>query len=405
MIVIVQSLDTSLAFEKEAGFFEETRSRYEIFREFGQVVLLTQDSQDFSPKFAGIVHIPCAFSKSAIIARLLLRSTFTRWFYFFISCLVWLIKNNQGIDLLVTDNIDSPAALIISRVFRIPYLIYYRYDVGSQIKWINGRSIIGTIVLAEEKLAFRRVEKLWVTSPHLARYAEKLGRKKHTTVIQNWIGAPHIFQSKTKEPPTSTVPLILFVGRLHKVKQVDLLLRAFHILHQTNPDVQVHIIGDGEEAQRLKKLTEVLGLSGHVHFLGFVERETVVEMMRKAAVFVLPSKIEGNPRVLIEAMMCKVPIVAMNVPGIRDMIQNMKNGYLINKPDPEELANAIKFVLEHKNFSSAMAECAYEFAIEDFSKEGALKKIREDLAFLQSGKHATYREVSQKRPRSTGHNK
>ena len=75
-------------------------------------------------------------------------------------------------------------------------------------------------------------------------------------------------------------------------------------------------------------------------------------------------------RVLIEAMLCKIPVVAVNVPGIKVVIQNMKTGYLISKSDPNELANAIQFVLEHSDFSSTIAENAYELAASNFSKEG-----------------------------------
>lgn len=383
MIVIIQSLDTSWAVEKAQGSFEETKSRYEIFTEFDDVVLLTQDDQDFSQALSSIVHVPCASSKSNFIRRVLSRSPYIRWFYFFMRSFAWLIKHYKQIDLLITENIDSPAPLLISIFFKIPYIIYYRYDVGHQVKWVNRQSIIGTIVLAEERFALKRVQKLWVTSPHLANLAKALGRRKHVAVIPNWIGKPEIFPRiahLSKEKPIQ--PSILFVGRLHKVKQVDLLLQSLRILHNIDSNTHLYILGDGEEYYRLKTLAENIGLSNYAHFLGFVNKLTVLKMMRQSDVLVLPSKVEGNPRVLIEAMMCKIPIVATNVLGIKDIVQHKKTGYLVDNPDPRELARAIRDVIKNKKLSSAMADRAYDFAKQNFSKERAIQKIREELSSI-----------------------
>jgi len=163
---------------------------------------------------------------------------------------------------------------------------------------------------------------------------------------------------------------------------VDLLVQAFYLLHKKNPHINLYLLGDGEERQRIKELANNLGLTESVHLLGFVDRPTVLKMMKHSDVLVLCSKIEGNPRVLIEAMMCKIPIVATNVPGIRDIVQHKKTGFLVNHPKPEELAYAIEYVLKNERLSTAMVNRAYIFAKQNFSKESAKQKIHEDLASL-----------------------
>jgi len=105
-------------------------------------------------------------------------------------------------------------------------------------------------------------------------------------------------------------------------------------------------------------------------------------MMKQSDVLVLCSKVEGNPRVLIEAMMCKIPIVATNVPGIRDIVQHKKTGYLVNQPEPHELARAIEYVLKNEEPSAAMVNRAYTFAKQNFSKESVVKKIRDEIALI-----------------------
>ena len=369
---------------KAKGSFEETKGRYELFTEFDNVALLTQDDQDFSEALSRIVHVPCTYSKYEPIRRILSRSSYLRWFYFFLKSFSWLIRHHKSIDLLISENIDSPAPLIVSMLFNIPYVIYYRYDVGSQIKWINKRSTIGTIVLAEERLAFKRVKALWVTSPHLASMIKTLGRRKPITVIPNWITPTETAENEAnlfckERPPNRS---ILFVGRFHHVKQVDLLVNAFYFLHKKDPSIDLYLLGDGEERPKIRKLVTSLGLGESVQLLGYVGRQTVLKMMKQSGVLVLCSKMEGNPRVLLEAMLCKIPIVATNVPGIRDMVQHKKTGYLVNHPKPEKLARAIEYVLKNERLSTAMVNCAYTFAKQNFSRESAIQKIHEEMALL-----------------------
>jgi len=163
---------------------------------------------------------------------------------------------------------------------------------------------------------------------------------------------------------------------------VDLLVQAFYLLHKKYPHVNLYLLGEGEEQQKIRELVISLGLSESVHLLGYVGRQMVLNMMKQSDVFVLCSNVEGNPRVLIEAMMCRIPIVVTNVPGIRDMIQHKKTGYLVNNSTPEELARAIEYVLKNEQLSTTMVNCAYTFATQNFSEESAIKKIHKELARL-----------------------
>lgn len=102
MIVIVPSLDSSLVLEKVKGSFEETKRRYELFTEFDNVALLTQDDQDFSESLLGIVHVPCTFSKCEAIRGMFSRSSYIRWFYFFVRSFRARAKiNNQFLRKIV----------------------------------------------------------------------------------------------------------------------------------------------------------------------------------------------------------------------------------------------------------------------------------------------------------------
>jgi glycosyltransferase involved in cell wall biosynthesis len=156
-------------------------------------------------------------------------------------------------------------------------------------------------------------------------------------------------------------------------------LQAFSLIYNKYPNTSLFILGDGEQRTDLEKLSLNLGLCNYVHFLGLVEREYVYSMMLSSNMIVLASKEEGNPRVIIEAMASGLPIVATNVPGIKEMIKQGQTGLLITNQDSVHLANGIEFVIRNRQEAENIAERAYSYVIETFAKEEVSKKIRKEL--------------------------
>jgi glycosyltransferase involved in cell wall biosynthesis len=387
MIVIVQSLDASLQGEKLKGSFKDMKRRYEAFSDFGSVYLLTQDTEEFTHDFSKLVHVPCNFTTHEMVKKAFFSSVYLKWFFFFVKSFSWLVAHRRSIALLVGENIDSPAPLIVSILFRIPYVVYYHYDVGSQLRWANRRSLLGIIILCEERFAFNRIENVWVTSPHLASVLKANGRKKRIVLIPNWVDVDEIENTgriSLREVGISSAEVrrVLFVGRLHRVKRVDLLVQAFFLVQKEKSNATLSILGDGEERTRIAELINSLGLHDRVDLMGFVDRSTVFDTMRQSDVLVLCSEVEGNPRVLIEAMLNRTPIVAVDIPGVRDMVHHLETGYLVRNSTSEGLANAILYVLDNKDLSKKMADNAYIFAVNTFGRRNVEKKIREELICL-----------------------
>ncbi len=104
---------------------------------------------------------------------------------------------------------------------------------------------------------------------------------------------------------------VLFVGRLIREKNVDVLLRAISNIRKNFPDIKCRVIGDGPERDRLLALSEELGLGNNVEFLGFLSFDEVIANIKASKVFVLPSSREGFGIVLLEAMACGTPVVAV----------------------------------------------------------------------------------------------
>jgi glycosyltransferase involved in cell wall biosynthesis len=138
---------------------------------------------------------------------------------------------------------------------------------------------------------------------------------------------------------TKSVP-IGFIGRLDPIKRIPDLLEATRLLRQR---VRLHIFGDGPQRPRIEALVGELKLSDAVVMHGAIARPQ--EALGQIELLVLPSGAEGFGLVLIEAMAAGVPVVATNVPGIRDVVRHGRTGLLVAPGSPAGLVRAIDAIL------------------------------------------------------------
>jgi len=139
---------------------------------------------------------------------------------------------------------------------------------------------------------------------------------------------------------------ILHVGRFAPQKNHFDLINGFYDVAKKYPSVKLKLIGIGELEGKIKSLVNSLELSKQVEFLG--SQNNVYEYMNNADIFILPSLWEGMPITIIEAMGTGVPIIASNVGGIPDMLENNKNALII-EPNSESITNAlIKFISDNE---------------------------------------------------------
>jgi glycosyltransferase involved in cell wall biosynthesis len=135
--------------------------------------------------------------------------------------------------------------------------------------------------------------------------------------------------------------ILLTIGRLHREKGADVLLRA---LPQVAPDgafpFRAIVVGDGPERGALEAQARRLGLAGSVFFAG--ERRRVVPWLQAADLFVLPSREEGLPVAPLEAMALSLPVVATRVGGTPEVVEHGRTGLLVPPDDPAALAEALR---------------------------------------------------------------
>ena len=185
-------------------------------------------------------------------------------------------------------------------------------------------------------------------------------------VIYNPVINEHLYrlcQEPVEHPwfSSKAVPVVLAVGRLVEQKGFDTLIQAFSRIQKVT-EAHLVILGEGEKRASLEEMITHLGLSNSVCMLGF--QPNPFKYMHRADVFVLSSRHEGLPNVLIQAMACGCPIVSTDCPSGPDEILNGgKFGELVPVDDVEAMAGAILRVLQG-NRKSVPEEWLQQFEVE-----------------------------------------
>jgi glycosyltransferase involved in cell wall biosynthesis len=130
--------------------------------------------------------------------------------------------------------------------------------------------------------------------------------------------------------------VVTMVGRLHPQKDHDCLLRAVAAVAGDLPSMRVLLIGDGRLRDQIAERIAMLGLGARVQLLG--ERRDVAALLALSDLFVLPSRWEGMPNAVLEAMSASLPVLATRVDGIVDVVQDGKTGVLVQPGDDRALA-------------------------------------------------------------------
>lgn len=162
------------------------------------------------------------------------------------------------------------------------------------------------------------------------------------------------------------------VGSLYPVKGHRYLIEAVARVSEKHPNVHLVIAGDGKEKDGLIELSRNLGISDKVHLPG--RRSDVPDLLKLFDVFVLPSESEAHPLSLCEAMASGLPVVASNVGGVPEVIENRKTGILTGVGDVEALAKAVSELIESSELRGRLGNQAVERIREEYSMERMLER-------------------------------
>jgi colanic acid/amylovoran biosynthesis glycosyltransferase len=175
----------------------------------------------------------------------------------------------------------------------------------------------------------------------------------------------------------------LAVGRLDPSKGFDDLLRAAAIVRDRGLDVEVALVGDGEQADSLRRLASSLRIADRVHFRGWLTHDAVPAAMRESTMLVHPSCGLGDavPTVIKEAMALGTPVIGSTAVGIPELLDDGRAGLLVPERNPERLADAIAWLLRDAALRERLGRAGRAFAERTFD----LWQNGERLASLLSG--------------------
>ena len=156
-------------------------------------------------------------------------------------------------------------------------------------------------------------------------------------------------------------------GSLLKRKRTALLIDALPFLKKGGRDVRCLVVGDGPEMARLKEQAKRLGVEDMAVFAGF--SSDALSLINCMDLFVLPSEGEGLPRVILEAMLLSKPVVAFDVSGVREVVDDGVTGLILKKEGGEAIASSVKELMSDTARMKAMGEAGKKRVIKEFGMD------------------------------------
>ena len=245
---------------------------------------------------------------------------------------------------------------------------------------------------------FNSMDCIVTNSDHLRKMVREIGVRTRIEAISNGVdltrfhadgssGRPAELRARLGIGPQD--PMIVTVGNIMARKGSDLLVEAFSRLARVRHNAHLVFVGPtpaGSEAHhhgfrdRLARLVEQSGAAGKIHFVGLSDE--VPDYLRAADVFVLPSKSEGLPNSVIEAMACRTPVVITPFEGLCDDLGKADSEYLLADFDPSSLASVLQRLIEDKPLAEAMAGRGQELIHRSMSLEASVARYAELYAEL-----------------------
>ncbi len=188
------------------------------------------------------------------------------------------------------------------------------------------------------------------------------------------------FNYKTKPNPMISEeagPIIMTTRRLVVKNGVIFLARSFKKITEEYPTAKLYIIGDGPERNNIYREVQRLGLEKSVIFVGMVPNDSIPSFLSRADIIVVPSIVEASSISVLEAMAMKKPVVASDIPGIREITKKGAHCILVKSKDISQLADGILSLLKDKEKSERVAQLGFDEVTANFSWKKKAKEIEQ----------------------------
>lgn len=257
---------------------------------------------------------------------------------------------------------------VIGKILSIPLLIEHKHGLDFTADAINNMSF--------QKLQYEKLKKYFsdytvtVCNGDRNILIKKFGFKEEK-VITVYNGIKNSILTGINN--ISGKKIIGTVGRLTYQKGHEYFIEAAKNLVKEGFDFEFHIYGDGEKKKEFEKLIIDYGLEKSVFLKGY--SKDVLSVLRTFDLFVLTSRYEGIPYVLLEAMSMEVPIVTTDVGGISEVIRNNENGLLVENKNVSDICEKIKYIMSDNNLRKEIADKAKKDFEEKYLIENTVSQI------------------------------
>jgi glycosyltransferase involved in cell wall biosynthesis len=170
---------------------------------------------------------------------------------------------------------------------------------------------------------------------------------------------------------------ILYIGRIVSTKNLGVVILAFNSVIKSFPGATLVIVGNGPMREEWERLTRINGLENNVDFVGHVSEYTKQKLLSSCSALVLPSKMEGFGRVIVEAFAMYKPVLVSRISSLSEVVENGKDGFLIPPDNIEMWAERIKFLLANTEACRKMGENGRKKVEEKFNLGVISDKIEE----------------------------
>jgi glycosyltransferase involved in cell wall biosynthesis len=263
----------------------------------------------------------------------------------------------------------------VARMARVPILIGSHRQLGDLLTHLQFNAQMVLLQLCERVVCNSRAASQQLITRGLS--PSKL------VVIPNAV-SPEIFAARERVKHTCADTVrVGMIARMSAEKNHPLLLRAMALLRNKSRSVHLLFAGDGPERPRLESMTQKMGLTSQVTFLG--EYRDIARLLASLDISVLVSSSESAPNSITESMAAGLPIIATRVGGISELISHGENGLLVPIDDPVQLADAIWYLADNPDVRERLGHNGREFAEQHFRLDNVCHLYEQLYAELLDG--------------------
>jgi glycosyltransferase involved in cell wall biosynthesis len=270
----------------------------------------------------------------------------------------------------------GPAAYVLKRLRRVPYVVSLR---GGDVPGFLPSDLKGFHTLTRPVIRhiWKHAAAVVANSQGLAELAGQTAGDMPVPVIANGVDTERFAPGP---PGSASEPArLLFVGRVVRQKGLDILLPALAGLAKQH-EFHLDVVGDGGEVKELKALAERLGIGDKVSFLGWRDRDALPGLYARSDVFVFPSRDEGMPNAVLEAMASGLPVVATDIAGNEELVRHGQTGLLTPCEDAAALTEALGSLLADREMAKRYGQAGRDLAREHYSWSAAARSYLDLIA-------------------------